>query len=107
MQGRNSRRRSDLENDLKRLRRLAYHRLESSEDLVRRFHDFRGTHRADSDHLQKLYDWLFVPITLWPIDIEGLLRAGLDRVASSRRLDKTMVLLIDLLPLLPSNRTQC
>ena len=106
MQRRNLRRRFDLENDLKRLRELAYHRLESSEDLLRRFHDFGGTHRADFDHFQKLYDWLFVPITLWPIDIEGLLRAALDSAASSRRLDKRMILLIDLLPLPPSNKTQ-
>jgi len=102
----NSRSRSDLGDDLKRLLGLAYHRLESSEDLVRRFHDFRRNHRADSDHFQKLYDWLFVPLTLWPIDIEGLLRAVLDRVASGRRLDTRMVLLVDLLPLPPSDRTQ-
>ena len=87
----NTRSRSDLENDLKRLRGLAYHRLESSEDLVRRFHDFRETHRADSDHFQKLYDWVFVPLTLWPIDIEGLLRAALDRSQSGKRLHNTMV----------------
>src|SRR6266498_1681864 len=102
----NTRSRSDLENDLKRLRGLAYHRLESSEDLVRRFHDFRETHRADSDHFQKLYDWVFVPLTLWPIDIEGLLRAALDRSQSGKRLHNTMVLLIDLLPLPPSDKTQ-
>ena len=64
------------------------------------------TAHANSDHLQKLYDWLFVPITLWPIDIEGLLRAALDRVASGRRLDNRMLLLIDLLPSPPSETTQ-
>src|SRR5882724_7213753 len=103
MQRRNSRRCSDLESDLKRLSGLAYHRLESSEDLVRKFHRFRKSDHANSDHLQKLYDWLFVPITLWPIDIEGLLRAALDRVASGKRLDKMIMLLISLLPLPPSN----
>src|SRR5438552_5572180 len=102
----NSQRHSDLENDLKRLRGLAYHRLESSEDLVRRFHRFRKINRADFDQLKRLYDWLFVPITLWPIDIEGLLRTALDRAATVRRLDQTMLLLIDLLPLPPSNKTQ-
>jgi hypothetical protein len=91
---------------LKRLAALAYHRLENSEDLVRRFHRLRKTGRADSNHFQKLYDWLFVPITLWTLDIEGLLRAVLDRVTSGRRLDKRMMLLIDLLPSPPSNRTQ-
>jgi hypothetical protein len=90
---------SSLQSDLKRLAARAYHRLESSEDLVRTFHRFRRTNRADSDHFQKLYDWLFVPITLWPIDIEGLLRAALDHAEAGRRLDKRMILLIDLLPL--------
>ena len=102
----NSRSRSDLEDDLKHLSGLAYHRLESSEDLVRRFYRFTRTAHANSDHLQKLYDWLFVPITLWPIDIEGILRAALDRVASGRRLDNRMLLLIDLLRSPPSDKTQ-
>src|SRR5437899_5080224 len=106
MQRPNSPKRSSLQHDLKRLRGLAYHRLESSEDLVRRFHRFRREDQPELDYLQKLYDWLFVPITLWPIDIEGLLRAALDRAAAGRRLDKTMFLLIDLLPLPPSNSTQ-
>jgi hypothetical protein len=97
---------NSLRNDLKRLEALAYHRLEHSKDLVRKFHRFRRSDRPDVDHLEKLYDWLFVPITLWPIEIEGLFRAALDRVAAGKRLDKTMILLIDLLPPLPSNRTQ-
>lgn len=101
-----SRRRSSLHDDLKRLAALAYHRLENCKDLVRTFHRFRRTDHADFDYLRKLYDWLFVPITLWSIDIEGLFRAALDRVGAGKRLDKTMILLIDLLPPLPSNRTQ-
>src|SRR5437879_3346836 len=106
MKQRNSRRAASPENDLKHLRELAYHRLENSADLVRKFHHFRRSDHTDLNHLQKLYDWLFVPITLWPIDIEGLLRAALDSAASSRRLDKRMILLIDLLPLRLSDRTQ-
>ena len=98
--------RVSLQSDLKRLTGLAYHRLENSDDLVRKFHRFRKTDHADLDHLQKLYDWLFVPITLWPIDIEGLLRIALDRAASGRRLDDSTILLIALLPLPPSNKTQ-
>src|SRR5439155_26605326 len=91
---------------LKRLAALAYHRLENSQDLVRRFHRFQQTGRPDLDRLQKLYAWLFVPITLWPIDIEGLFRTALDHVASGRRLDDSMILLIALLPLPPSDKTQ-
>src|SRR5947207_8640237 len=106
MERANARRHSALENDLKHLRGLAYHRLENSADLVRKFHRFRKTNHADSRCLEKLYDWLFVPITLWPIDIEGLLRTALDRAEAGKRLHKTMILLIDLLPLPASNRTQ-
>src|SRR5947208_3559091 len=90
---------SPLQSDLKRLAALAYHRLESSKYLVRKFHRFRRTDHAEFDYLRKLYDWLFVPITLWPIDIEGLLRIALVRAGVGRRLDKSMLLLIDLLPL--------
>jgi len=101
-----SRRNSSLQGDLKRLGALAYHRLENSDDLVRKFHRFRKSDHADLDHLRKLHGWLFVPITLWPIDIEGLLRAALDRASSGKRLDTTIILLIDLLPSTPSERAQ-
>jgi hypothetical protein len=101
-----SRRNPSLQGDLKRLGTLAYHRLENSEDLVRKFHRFLKSDHADLDHLQKLYHWLFVPITLWPIDIEGLFRAAFDRASSAKRLDTTMILLIDLLPSPPSDKTQ-
>jgi hypothetical protein len=101
-----SRRNPSLQGDLKRLGTLAYHRLENSGDLVRKFHRFRKGDHADVDHLRKLYGWLLVPITLWPIDIEGLFRAAVDRASSGKRLDSTMILLIDLLPSTPSERTQ-
>ena len=97
---------SSLQGDLKRLETLAYHRLENSKDLVRKFHRLRQTQHADFDRLRKMYHWLFIPITLWPIDIEGLLRVTLDRAAAGKPLDKQMILLVDLLPLPPSNRTQ-
>jgi hypothetical protein len=100
------RRGSSLQSDLKRLAALAYHRLENSKDLVQKFHGFGKSDHADFDHLRKLYDWLFVPITLWPTDIEAVFRAALDRATSGKRLDKSMVLLIDLLAPLPGERTQ-
>jgi hypothetical protein len=101
-----SRKSSSLQSDLKRLAGLAYHRLENSNDLVRKFHAFHETDHAELKHLQRLYEWLFIPITLWPIDIEGLFRAALHRAESGKRLDNNIILLIDLLPPLPSDRTQ-
>jgi hypothetical protein len=107
MQPRQSRKASGQNHDLKRLRELAYHRFESSEDLVRSFHRFRRINHPDFDQLQKLYAWLFVPITLWPFNIEGLFRAALDRALTGKRLEKTMALVVDLLPPVPSERTRC
>jgi len=98
---------SSLNHDLKCLRELAYHRFESSEDLVRSFDRFRRIDHPDLDRLQKLYDWLFVPITLWPFNIEGLFRTALDRASVGKRLEKTMTLVVDLLPPMPSDRTRC
>ena len=101
-----SRRNSSLQCDLKRLGALAYHRLEGSEDLVRSFARFRQTDHPDFERLRKLYDWLFVPITLWPFNIEGLFRAALERASAGKRLDKSMALVVDLLPPVPSEKTR-
>ncbi|PYK39127.1 MAG: hypothetical protein DME60_10160 [Verrucomicrobia bacterium] len=107
---------SPLQSDLKRLAALAYHRLESSEDFVRSFARFRRIDYPDLDRLQKLYEWLFVPITLWPFNVEGLFRAALKRASAGKRLDKSMALVVDLLPpcqvrkrvaLFPSTNTRC
>lgn len=95
-----------METDLTRLRELAYHRFEGSKDLVRPFDRFRRGDHPDLNRLRKLYDWLFVPITLWPFNIEGLFRVALDRASRGKRLDKTMALVFDLLPPLPGERTR-
>jgi hypothetical protein len=107
MKAQQFRKASSLNHDLKCLRELAYHRFESSEDLVRLFARFRRIDHPDLDRLQKLYDWLFVPITLWPFNIEGLFRTALHRASAGKRLEKTMVFVIDLLPSVPSERTRC
>ena len=106
MKPRQSRKASGLNHDLNRLRQSAYHRFESSENLVRLFARFRRIDHPDFDRLQRLYDWLFVPITLWPFNIEGLFRAVLDRASAGKRPEKTMVFVIDLLPPVPSERTR-
>jgi len=106
MKPRHFRKSSSLNHDLKRLRELAHHRVESSEDLVRLFARFRRIDHPDFDRLQKLYDWLFVPITLWPFNIEGLFRTALGRASAGKHLEKAMALAIDLLPPVPRERTR-
>ena len=99
---------STLNDDLQRLASLAYHRLEWSGDLVREFHRLsksRKTH-PDFERVAAVFAWMFVPITLWPIKLDGLLRGALDRIKSGRRLDAEMLLLIEMLPSLPSAKAQ-
>ena len=73
---------------------------------MRSFARFRRIDYPDLDRLQKLYEWLFVPITLWPFNVEGLFRAALKRASAGKRLDKSMALVVDLLPPLPSEKTR-
>ncbi len=73
---------------------------------MRSFARFRRIDYPDLDRLQKLYEWLFVPITLWPFNVEGLFRAALKRASAGKRLDKSMALVVNLLPPLPSEKTR-
>ena len=106
MKQRRSRKAAGLNHDLKRLRELAYHRLENSEGLVRSFARFRRVDHPDFDRLQKVYDWLFVPITLWPFNIEGLFHAALVCASAGKRSDKSVTLVIDLLSPVPTEKTR-
>lgn len=77
----------DLAHDLKHLRSLAFGRLKHCGHLLKRLHALpheiasvpRISHGAKidalpaplTDQLWRIYDWLLVPFTLWPIDFEG------------------------------------
>jgi hypothetical protein len=51
--------------------------------------------------LDTLYHWMFIPITLWPINIHNVFRHCLAQVSDGRRLDKEMQLLLEVLPAPP------
>jgi len=99
---------STLETDLKRMAALAYHRLDWSEAMARKFHRRRKTlaNHADFPLLEKAYEWLFVPLTLWPVDLLGLFGEALARVEKGKQLSGEMRLLIDMLPALPGQAAQ-
>jgi len=99
---------STLEADLKRLKMLAYHRLDWSGALARKFHRQKKSlaNHADFPALEKVYSWLLVPITLWAVDFDGLLREAMARLDGGKRLSKELNLLISMLPSLPSDETQ-
>ena len=97
-----------LEDDLQRLSQLAYRRLEWCGDLVRNFHHLRtvaGQH-PDFSSLEKACAWLFVPFTLWPIDIHGLCVVMQERIETGERLEAAMRLLLDTWPPLPTAKAQ-
>ena len=74
----------EISQELERLRPLAYHRLEWSGDLVRRFHELAQVVSASPDGrlVEQVYEWLFVPLTLWPVNMHDLLAQALDLTGS-------------------------
>lgn len=89
----------EISQELERLRPLAYHRLEWSGDLVRRFHEMRQAVSVSPDGrlVERVYEWIFVPVTLWPVNMHDLLAQALDRIATKRTLGARMHLLINFL----------
>ncbi|MBI4024564.1 MAG: hypothetical protein HY360_06255 [Verrucomicrobia bacterium] len=99
---------STLRADLERLKQLAYHRVEWSGDLLRQIHRLPRKCRTHPAYgvLQVLRHWLFAPITLWPVDVDGLGRWVVDAIRAGRRLERPLVLLTELLGEPPENAAQ-
>lgn len=93
-----------LQKDLERLGALAFHRLEWAEPDIRRYHALRNEAPADVvAPLDVLYRWMFVPITLWPVNVQDVFAYGLAQVSAGKPLDKEIRLLLQVLPTLPSD----
>lgn len=94
---------SRLLRDLRKLDALAFHRREWSEPVIRHYHELRGE-KGDAvvEELLRFYQWMFVPITLWPFNIHEVLATCLDRLANGKPLDKEMRLLLEILPAPPA-----
>jgi len=96
-----------LSNDLSKLRHRAYHRVEWAEDTLRRYHAVISDLKPPVIlQVQKLYDWMFVPPTLWPFNIQDVLNDCLESLEKRKKLNSRQRLLIDLLPK-PPNETIC
>ena len=59
-----------LEHDLKKFHARAYDRAEWAEGVLRRYHAAAKLGAAKVQPLKALYDWMFVPPTLWPAHLE-------------------------------------
>jgi len=96
-----------LDSDLKKLQARAFDRAEWAEECLRRYHAaVAQLDPAISRPLRILYDWMFVPPTLWPFNIQDVLADCLTVLEKGKRLAARQRLIIDLLPK-PPDETIC
>ena len=96
-----------LDLDLKKLKARAFDRAEWAEGVLRRYH--ATTLNLDgvvAQQLRALYNWMFVPPTLWPFNVQDVLEDCLAALENGKRLNSRHRLLIELLPE-PPDETIC
>jgi hypothetical protein len=98
---------SQLDLDMERLESRAYERAEWAEGALRRYHAARLTLKEPVEsQLRLLYDWMFVPATVWPFNVQDVLEDCLTTLEKGKRLNPRQRLLIELLPE-PPDETVC
>jgi hypothetical protein len=93
--------------DLKKLKVRAYDRAKWAGEVLRRYH--AATRNLDGgvdQQLRALYNWMFVPPTLWPFNVQDVLEDCLTALEKGKRLNSRHRLLIELLPE-PPDETIC
>jgi hypothetical protein len=96
-----------LDLDLRKLKDRAFDRAEWAEEILRQYHSVApNLHGAVVRQLRPLYDWLFVPFSLWPFNVQDVLAGCLAVLEAGRPLNARQRLLIDLLPA-PPDETVC
>ena len=85
--------------DIGKLSSRAFHRADAAKPTLVRYHSaVIGQKTPDIDRLDRLYRWMFVPLVLWPFNVQDVLAACLDRLESGKKVDASHRLLISLLP---------
>lgn len=76
--------------------------------MIERFHQVHGkiAKHPDCNCWELLHPWLFVPLTLWPIDVEGVARHLLERLENGKRVGPELELLITMLGHPPAESVQ-
>src|ERR1043166_6277444 len=90
--------------DLARHSKLAFRRMKAGAELIERFHALSESHR-ENDGLQCLYEWLLVPLSLWPVDMIGLMSHGVGALEAGRQPSKDLSRLICLVGHSPTDKT--
>jgi hypothetical protein len=90
---------SGLMEDLRRFEKMAFQRAADCTEAIRRFYRLSKKAREGEDFelLKKAYEWVFVPMSIWPVDVRGLCLYLLDCVARGRRVDERARLLCEYL----------
>lgn len=90
---------STLNQDLKKIHAQAFDRVDWAEQELRRYHAV--TAKLDGStvkSIQVLYDWMFVPTTLWPFNIQDVLEDCLSALEKGKHLNTRHKLILELLP---------
>ena len=94
-----------LEIDLKKLQAQAFHRAEWAEPAVRRYHAaLPKLNAAVIQQLQELYDWMFVPYSLWPFNVQDVFVDCLTVLEKGKSLNSRHRLIIEMLPEPPDEK---
>ena len=94
-----------LDLDLKKLQAQAFHRAEWAEEAVRRYHAvLPKLNAAGVQQLKGLYDWMFVPYSLWPFNVQDVFEDCLTVLEKGKSLNSRHQLLIDMLPEPPDEK---
>jgi hypothetical protein len=96
-----------LDLDLKKLKARAFDRAEWAERVLRNYHAANlNPNDAVAQQLRALYNWMFVPTTLWPFNVQDVLADCLAALEKGKGLNSRHRLLIELLPE-PPDETIC
>ena len=96
-----------MRDDLLRFQQMAFVRTADCTELIKAFHSL-GTKcktHPSYDSLCRLYQWVHVPLTLWPIDILGLAMHLLQLIRAGKKTDPVCELLLSFLPEPPDAET--
>ena len=94
-----------LDLDLKKLQAQAFHRAEWAEDAIHRYHAvLPKLNAAVVKQLKGLYDWMFVPYSLWPFNVQDVFEDCLAVLEKGKCLNSRHQLLIDMLPEPPDEK---
>lgn len=96
-----------LQSDLDQLQKLAFRRVERCGALLKEFHDNKARINSNSAAplIWRVYDWLCVPLSLWPIDFEGFAQYLLGLIERKKPFDSDLLWLLKLIGEPPDKET--